>query len=247
MTGSIKPSRSVDEFDEIMEQKFRYRMGRSWRNRRKHALGPDGEKLEQANVHYLRYERFWILLCTKGKHRFFEEHVKRDRNGDIVAKHFRDAERDPIFFAGYSIRIAEGGYLPRWKWRDAKTPELDTKKRVRVRIAEETFRDIKAELVARAGSGRYAAAVLEAAVWNLPFLPYAPVRENLCEIVRHMNRARKERGFKDLLVASRCIRRRIPPVKAFAPNESVRFQEIYGDAAPTIARNSPGETISIAE
>lgn len=217
VTGSIKPTRSVDEFDEIMEGKFRYRMSRSWRNRRKNARGADGNVLGLANVHYLRYGRFWILVCTKGKHWFYEEHVKRDRHGQVIATYFRDAERDPIFFAGYSIRIAEGGYLPRWKWLNPRTPEADTKWHVRVRIAEETFRDIKADFIARARSGRFSAAQLEAAVWNLPFLPYAPIREQLRGLVRWMNRARKEQGFHDLLEAKRCIPRKIPPVKAFEP------------------------------
>lgn len=240
MTGSIKPSRNVDEFDEIMERKFRYRMSRSWRNRRKNAVGPDGERIGLANVHYLRYERFWILLCTKGKHRFYEEHVKRDQSGDVIEAYFRDAHRDPIFFAGYSIRIAEGGYLPRWRWRHPKTPERDTRLHVRVRIADETFRDIKADFIARAKSGRYSAAVLEAAVWNLPFLPYAPVREQLCEIVRWMNRVRKEQGFEDMLDPRRCIPRKIPPVKAFEPTGTAANPfALVGSAQPATLLRSP--------
>ena len=217
VSGNIKPSRDPAQFDRVMQKKFRYQMSPSQRNRRKNAKGPDGRPLGLANVHYLRYQRFWILLCTKGRHRFFDEHAKRDRWGNVTSKYFRDVHRDPIFFHGYSIRVAEGGYLPRYRWKEANSPERDTKRRVRVRIARETYQTLKADFVARAGSGRWSAWALEAVVFNLPFVPYAPVREQLWTLVRLMNGARKERGFRDSLDPRRCIRRKIPPISAFEP------------------------------
>ena len=217
VSGNIKPSRDPAEFDRVMQRKFRYQMSPSQRNRRKNAKGPDGRPLGLANVHYLRYERFWILLSTKGGHRFFDEHVKQDRWGNIATKYFRDVHRDPIFFQGYSIRVAEGGYLPRHKWKDGGRPERDTKRRVRVQIGRETYQTLKADFIVRAKSGRWSARALEAAIFSLPFLPYAPVREQLWHLVRWTNEARKERGFRDRLDPRRCIRRRIPPVSAFEP------------------------------
>ena len=216
LSGSTKPSRDLAQFDRIIQQKFRYQMSRSERNRRKNARGPDGMPLGLANVHYLRYGRFWILLCTKGTHRFFDEHVKRDKWGNITKSYFRDVHRDPIFFDGYSIRVVEGGYFPRYKWKDPGKPERDTRSRVRVRIAEDMFRAMKADFIARSKSGKWSASALEAAIWNFPFLPYAPVREQLRNLIRWMNEARKHAGFKDRLDPSRCIRRRIPPISAFA-------------------------------
>ena len=146
---------------------------------------------------------------------FFDEHVKRDRWGNITNTYFRDVHRDPIFFAGYSIRVAEGGYLPRYRWNEACRPERDTKRRVRVRIARDTYQTLKADYVARAKSGRWSVRALEAAIFNLPFLPYAPVREQLWRLVRWMNDTRKERGFGDRLDPTRCIRRKIPAISAF--------------------------------
>jgi len=215
VSANIKPSRDPAEFDRVMQRKFRYQMSPSQRNRRKNVRGPDGRALGLANIHFLRYERYWILLSTKGEHRFFDEHVKRDRWGNIARKYFRDVHRDPIFFDGYSIRVVEGGYLPRYRWKDVNRPERDTRRRVRVRIARETYQTLKADFIARARSGRWSARALETAVFSLPFLPYAAVREQLWHLVRWMNEARKERGFRDRLDPRRCIRRKIPAVSPF--------------------------------
>jgi hypothetical protein len=218
--GSVKPGRDLAAFDALMESKFRYSLSRSGRNRRKNARGPDGQRLGLGNVHYIRFDRSWVLLATKGTHRFFDEHTKRDPWGHVQEVYFRDVHRDPIFLDGYSLRVAKGGYLARYKWPDASQAQRDTRQRVRVRIAEETFRTLKADLIARAASGRWSARELEALVWNLPFLPFAPVREQFRALVRWMNRARKARGFSDLLDPRRCVRRKIAPISAFEPRES---------------------------
>lgn len=64
----------------------------------------------QANVHYLRYGRTFLLLATHGEHEFF-----RSEAGLI-----RDARRVPIKFHGYAlgfrggrahVRIEQGEYL----------------------------------------------------------------------------------------------------------------------------------------
>lgn len=213
--GTVKPGRDLDAFDHLMNEKFEFVMSRSHRNRRKQARGPDGERLGLANVHYLRHERSWILLATKGRHRFFDEHVKRDSRGHVIETFFRDVHRDPIFFEGYSIRIAEGGYLSRRLWRNPAVPEFDGRPRVRVRIANDAYADLKADFLDRAKSHRWSAEDLERAIFTLAYLPYAPIREQLRDLVRGINRARRERGFADVVRLS-CIRRKIPAVKAFS-------------------------------
>src|ERR1051326_2786433 len=50
-----------------------------------------------ANMQYLRYEQFFVLLATHGEHCFFLEE-----------KNFRDVRRDSISFAGYSIGFKKG-------------------------------------------------------------------------------------------------------------------------------------------
>jgi hypothetical protein len=210
----------LDEFDRLINDKFGFIMSRSHRNRRKQARGPDGGRLGLANVHYLRFERSWILLASKGRHRFFDEHVKRDARGEVVETFFRDVRRDPIFFAGYSIRIAEGGYLSRRLWSNPEVPECDTRPRVRVRIAHEAYADLKADFLERAKSSRWSVEDLERAIFTLPYLPYAPVREQLRDLIRWVNRARRERGLSGQMRLS-CIRRKIPAVRAFVPDGHV--------------------------
>lgn len=68
-----------------------------------------------ANMHYIRHDRFFLLMATHGQHRFFE-----DEAGQI-----RDARRRPIKFAGYAIsyryghacvRIEQAEYLQLKAW-----------------------------------------------------------------------------------------------------------------------------------
>lgn len=47
----------------------------------------------EANVQYLRFERFFVLLATHGEHQFFDE------EGEVV----HDARRVPIRFHGYAV------------------------------------------------------------------------------------------------------------------------------------------------
>jgi hypothetical protein len=67
-----------------------------------------------ANVHYIRHDRFFVLLATHGQHRFFDE------EGTQV----RDIRRSPLRFAGYAISHRSG--------------------HSHVRIEADTYRDLKA-------------------------------------------------------------------------------------------------------
>jgi hypothetical protein len=73
-----------------------------------------------ANVHYLRYERTFVLLATHGHYPFFDE-----EEGNI-----RDVRRVPIKFCGYSISVKRGGF--RRKVSPDSPLERDDKLRVRV-------------------------------------------------------------------------------------------------------------------
>ena len=109
VTGEVKPGKDPAVVDRTLLAKFNVPMSRSSRSRRKaRGLG---------NVHYLRYDRFWILLATGGEHRFFDEHVGRDRKGKVIRRYFRDARKDPILFDGYRrpARPACRPAAPRWR------------------------------------------------------------------------------------------------------------------------------------
>lgn len=51
----------------------------------------------RANIHYLRWQRLWVLLATDGDADFFREE----------ARNLRDLRADPIVVGGYSIRIRQ--------------------------------------------------------------------------------------------------------------------------------------------
>jgi hypothetical protein len=58
------------------------------------------KQLGHANLQYIRFERFFLILATPGKHRFYADE----------ANMIRDARRIPIRFAGYSISF-RGGHV----------------------------------------------------------------------------------------------------------------------------------------
>src|SRR5262249_15554588 len=73
-----------------------------------------------ANLRYLRYGRFFILLATHGQHRFFEEE----------AACIKDIRRTPLKFSGYAVSF-RGGHP-------------------HVRIEQEEYQNLKAYFVERA-------------------------------------------------------------------------------------------------
>ncbi len=154
-----------------------------------------------ANVHYLRYERRFLLLATHGHHPFFDEE----------AKSIRDARRAPIQFAGYSISVQPGGYLK--KGSPESPPVRDGRYRVRVQIARRHYQEWKAYLLDLAG--RRSSALLAAEFYSLPFEPYAPVRQQLLNLLRLVNAARRAAGRDTLPPSVLRLRRRI--VRPFEP------------------------------
>ena len=215
--GTVKPKTCLEHFDEVMQEKYNFKMSRSARCRRKAAVSASGKKLGLANVIYLRRERFYILIATPGNHPFFRHNItlRENKKGEIIErrKHYRDAHRDPIFFDGYSIRIdCDGGYKPARLWADGSEPEFEGKPKVRVRIATDVEKTIREDLLARARSAKWPAKVLENEIRKIPYLRYGPVRQQLKSLVLAMNRERAKRGFVDRLDATKCISSYIPPV-----------------------------------
>ncbi len=116
-----------------------------------------------ANMQYLRHERFFVLLATKGRHQFFE------REGAS----FRDVRRKPIHFAGYSIGCRRG--------RDGCW-------HASVQIERNAYIELRDYFNTRA---QHAPAKLILDELNaLPFQRYACVRRQLLTVCRHVNRVR---------------------------------------------------------
>ena len=138
-----------------------------------------------ANVHYLRHGRFYVILATHGDHPFF------DGEGERV----RDVRRRPLKFAGHSISFRMG----QGKWHPS------------VRIELERYREVKAyfEEVASKKSVETLTRELHA----LPFQPFAPVRGQLFNVLRALNRKRAAGGLEPVAVTALRLRR--APVKVF--------------------------------
>jgi hypothetical protein len=134
-------------------------------------------------------------LVTHGLHSFFDDE----------AQNIRDARRIPIKFEGYSISVARGGFLR--KPKDGGPALQDPKWRVRVRIEAEMFKGLKAyfEDIALYRTVSQLAAELA----GLPFEPYAPVRQQLLNLIRYINRRRQAASLEPIGFSALRYRRRI--------------------------------------
>lgn len=178
VTGRVPEHKDPRALDRKFAEKYRLGMSKWSRARRKRS--------GFANVRYLRFERFFVLVATGGEHPFFDE-----EKGGI-----RDCRRVPIKFGGYSIS-SKGG-------------------RVHVRIEREQYNVLKAYFLELALRRR--AETLGRMIASLPFEPYAPVRRQLLDLVRAVNKARKVAGFEPLPYSCVRLKRRI--VRPFARVEA---------------------------
>lgn len=171
VAGSVPEGKDARAIDEKIIA--RYDIGISkWAKARRKSLG-------QANLQYIRFERFFLILATHGQHRFFQDE----------AKVIRDVRRVPIRFAGYSIGF-RGGHAS-------------------VRIERTEYKLIKSFLVGNATS--WSAANLVTAFLDLRLEQYAPVRRQLCNVLRAVNRSRSSAGFRTIpyssILAKRTVQR----------------------------------------
>lgn len=140
-----------------------------------------------ANMQYLRHERFFVLLATKGRHEFFE----RERAA------LCDVRRIPIRFAGYSIGCRKGN---------------DGQWHVSVRLAQDRHSGLKALLV-ESGLRRNRPTMM--AELSNSYLPlFAPIRRQSRETWCAMNRARKRASMAVLELEPTALKRRI--IRPFA-------------------------------
>ena len=101
VTGRVPQRLSKSEHDQRMLNKFDVARSKWSRYRRTKRTGPDGRPL--ANVQYLRYRDFWVLLATVGYHRFFQEHTQSTAGGITTIRQYKDVRETPIQFGGYSL------------------------------------------------------------------------------------------------------------------------------------------------
>jgi hypothetical protein len=90
VTGEIPEGKDPEKVDEKLIARYQIDLSKWARARRKRA--------GMANLQYIRFGRFFVLLATHGVHPFFEEE----------ASSIRDARKTPIRFGGYSISYRNG-------------------------------------------------------------------------------------------------------------------------------------------
>jgi hypothetical protein len=223
VSGIVPEKKDPALVDQKLIRKYGVDRSRQARARRKQA--------GFANLHYLRFERYWVLLATHGAHDFFE----------LEARNIRDARKVGIQFNGYSIGVKKGGFVR--KTQPDEPPVRDGKYRVRVQIAAKRYREMKAYFLEIATHRSVEA--LGSELYNVPFQPYAPVRQQMLNILRLVNRARKEAGYELIPPSVLRYRRRI--VKPFYPaidrgrllpdrSPEANSQEVAGaDSEPHVA------------
>ncbi len=141
----------------------------------------------------------WTRSLRKSRGETNLQYIRHDRFFLIMATHgvgpffvhegeqVRDCRRRPIKFAGYSLSYRNG--------------------HPHVRIDLETYLGFKAAMVERAL--RASRADLEEHLRSPAFIPYAPVRRQLWNIGRMMNRVRAAAGLEPLHLDRMELRRRI--------------------------------------
>lgn len=178
-TGRIPGSKDPADIDRKLVAKYGIDISERPRSARK-ARG-------LANMQYIRYQDWFLLLVTEGHHPF------------KTLEPIKDCRRHPIRFEGYSISYRRGGATPKGggppKWHAC------------VRIDPATYKELKAHFLNRACHRK--AETLTEDFRRIPFARYAPIRRQLLNILRTANNARKQSGFEVLPVSSLSLRRQI--------------------------------------
>jgi hypothetical protein len=141
-----------------------------------------------ANVQYLRYGRFFVILATHGQHAFFT-----DEAGQIW-----DIRKHPLYFMGYSIGYRQARNGQTWH--------------VSVRIHRGLYSELKARFETLALQLPVEELIRE--LRGIDYEPFAPVRTQLRTILRAVNRKRKIAGLE--LVPGQSVYLRRVPVPPFA-------------------------------
>lgn len=181
VTGRIKPGKDPEAIDRKLIEKYGIDISQRERSRRK--------RRGLANLQYIRYQNWFVILATEGHHAFKQQ--ERDQ--------IRDVRRVPIKFEGYSISYRRCGQTPAGggspKWRSC------------VRIDNDTYRDLKAFFLDRAC--HRSVENLRADFARLPYARYAPVRRQLLLLLRIVNVARSRAAYEKLPVSAITLRRQI--------------------------------------
>ena len=192
VTGLIPSDKDPLAVDRKVLAKFNVDISKWSRYRRKKRAGPNGQPL--ANTQYIRHQRFFVLLCTSGHHRFFQEHqsVTRLKKDWSRKRQYEDVRKTPLVYAGYSIGHRNG--------------------HVTIRMSQKAYTELKRHferLALTKGSE-----TLEREFSRAPFEAYGGVTRQMFCIFRATNRLRKRSGLP--LISHECVKTRRKSLRPFS-------------------------------
>lgn len=191
VTGQIKPGKNPISVDTKLISK--YGIDVSERER------ADRKRRGLANMQYIRYKNWFLLLATNGHHPF--KQLERNQ--------IRDCRRYPIRFEGYSISYRRSPITPKGG--------KDLKWHACVRIDNSTYKQLKSYFLDRASQRTAERIATDFA--RVPFARYAPVRRQLLHLLRAVNKRRQQSGYAIIPTSSLRLRRSI----------ETPFEQLKGD------------------
>ncbi len=199
---------AVGKDPETLDRKLLVRYGIAKNKKQRYRRKQQG----LANVQYIRFEYDWLMLATRGKHDWF--HQER--------ANIRDCRRQPIRVLGYSLSVVMGDFVcNRDKTMPDGPPERDSKQRVRVQISQDANRELQAALLENVRRRR--TDWFTQYFWNIGYEPYAPIRRQLLELIRQVNKARSAAGLPK--ISPKVIRYQQRKVKPFEKVRMVKTKE----------------------
>ncbi|MEO8269865.1 MAG: hypothetical protein ABI557_09095 [Aureliella sp.] len=190
VTGSIPKGKPAEQVDHKLIAKYGLDLTEWQRTRRR--------KQGLANAHYLRHDRWFILLVTEGHHALRQPAAKGGEG-----EHLKDCRRVPIRVGSYSISYRRSGVaLPRGgtiKWH------------AHVRLSATAYSQLKAHFDSIAVHRSVENLTAEFA--QVGFARYAPIRRQLLNVLRRVNERRQRQTYQSLPYSVLNLRRL--PVKVY--------------------------------
>jgi len=162
VTGQIPAEKDPEKTDRKIIERYGIEISKSTRVKRK--------KAGEANLQYLRFGHFFVILATAGVHVFFE--------GEAAV--LKDLRESPLRFHDYAISCHKS-------WAKGKV-------HASVRIDHERYSEIKARFVEI--SVHRTVEQLTGEFQAFPFEPYAPIRNQLYAILKAVNSKRHAAGLE---------------------------------------------------
>lgn len=201
VAGSVPVGKDTLAVDRKLIAKFGITTSSKERTRRKRA--------GLANLHYIRHDRFFLLMATHGRHRFFD-----DEAGQI-----HDARRQPIKYGGYAMSYRNGHAcvrIERAEYLQLKAWFLDLACRRSVEALGAEFRTVR--FVPYAPVRQQALAIWRTVNRARKIAGYEPVPIDCVPWKRRIVRAFERRDGPDPMMASKA--------RGFAENSATRGQKL---------------------